>query len=242
MSKQDELRTIRRTISGDRCITYHHRSGDAEEDGEMLFDLVAHVQSAEDDLIEAEERDERREIRARAAKVFRVYLKKVYSVEERKILIALMRDPKKKIKAIREENGIKDRKITIRIFEKWERTRGKLKRAFRLVGFDFMRGKIAAFARIELLGFYRYYQKTNSEEYSRMYREYWAAHRDEINRKQRERRAENREEYNRRNRQWRAAHREENNRTQRDRRAAKRESKRKRRPRKRRPSKRSSRR
>ena len=204
MSKQDELRTIRRTISGDRCITYHHRSGDAEEDGEMFFDLVAHVQSAEDDLIEAEERDERREIRARAAKVFRVYLKKVYSVEERKILIALMRDPKKKIKAIREENGIKDRKITIRIFEKWERTRGKLKRAFRLVGFDFMRGKIAAFARIELLGFYRYYRETNSEEYNRMYREYWAAHRDEINRKQRERRAANREEYNRRRRERRA--------------------------------------
>ena len=90
MSKVDELRTMRRSFSGDRQVNAHHRSGDREESGGALWDFVAHVQNAEADIIDEEERAERREARNKGVKILRLYLQKVFNEQEKQFIKLLL--------------------------------------------------------------------------------------------------------------------------------------------------------
>ena len=61
MSKATELRLIERSISGDARRTMRNRSGDGDGEGAELWDSLASVASAEEEMIAAEDAAERRE-------------------------------------------------------------------------------------------------------------------------------------------------------------------------------------
>lgn len=85
MSKATELAIISRSRSINAPVGVNQRSGERESVGEML-DMYVYVQSAEDEYLENEE-NARKEL---FLKGFRLYVKKLYTEEERRFLSALM--------------------------------------------------------------------------------------------------------------------------------------------------------
>ena len=139
MSKATELRVIARSFSGDARQTMHHRSGDGEGDGAELWDSLASVPSAEEEMIAAEDAAERREGQKRGIKLLRVYLRQVFDERERELIRAILeaRDGQ----TVRESaagiglditEGVRVRRS---ILHKWDRTGKRLLAELRSFGF-----------------------------------------------------------------------------------------------------------
>ena len=86
MSKSGELRILQYGRSVDAPINYHHRTGDSEGSGGNMLDLYAHAESAEDVYFGNEDEYAREMF----LKGFRVYLKKVFTKQEREFLQGLL--------------------------------------------------------------------------------------------------------------------------------------------------------
>ena len=85
MSKSSELRMMKYGLRIDAPVNFHHRTGDSDEGGSML-DFYARSESAEE--IYFGNADEL--ARERFVKGFQVYLKKVFSAQEREFLKRLL--------------------------------------------------------------------------------------------------------------------------------------------------------
>jgi len=85
MSKSSELRMMQYGLRIDAPVNFHHRTGDSDEGGSML-DFYARSESAEE--IYFGNADEL--ARERFVKGFQVYLKKVFSAQEREFLKRLL--------------------------------------------------------------------------------------------------------------------------------------------------------
>lgn len=183
MSKQDEIRILRRSFSGDRSMSVRHRSGDSEGEGAALWDVIASVQSAEADMIDEEEREERREAMRKGIKVLRVYLRKVFDEKEKEFIKALISMPEKTPYQVGKEKGINSRVVGTSILKKWERTNGKLYKIMRSVGFDFWRG-FEFLPRLQWQNGERVRKKVwrdlNREKVRKQNREYRKAHKEKI--------------------------------------------------------------
>lgn len=228
MSKATELRLIERSISGDERRTMRNRSGDGDGEGAELWDSLASVPSAEEEMIEAEDAAERREGQKRGIKLLRVYFRQVFDAREREFIRAILeaRDGQ----TVRESaagiglditEGVRVRRSILR---KWDRTGERLLAALRSFGFgawrylDFLSALKQAEKRNARL---RAWYAATREEYNARLRAWREANREERNAKWRARYAANREERNAKQRAWYAAHREEYNARQRAWRAAK---------------------
>ena len=86
MSKLSELRVIQYGRSVDAPIQYHHRSGDEDGSGGNMLDLYEQEESAED-VYFGNADEHAREI---FVKGFKVYLKKVFTAQERQFLQGLL--------------------------------------------------------------------------------------------------------------------------------------------------------
>ncbi len=86
MSKSSELKMLKYGRSIDAPINYHHRTGDSEGSGGNMLDLYTQAESAEE-IYFGNEDEYAREM---FLKGFRVYLKKVFSVQERNFLQCLL--------------------------------------------------------------------------------------------------------------------------------------------------------
>ena len=194
MSKATELRVIARSFSGDARQTMHHRSGDGEGDGAELWDSLASVPSAEEEMIAAEDAAERREGQKRGIKLLRVYLRQVFDERERELIRAILeaRDGQ----TVRESaagiglditEGVRVRRS---ILHKWDRTGKRLLAELRSFGFG-------AWRYLDFLSALKQAEETSQKYYTdlegnrakrRAYyaankekaRFYYAAHREEI--------------------------------------------------------------
>ena len=86
MSKSGELRILQYGRSIDAPINYHHRTGDVDGSGGNVLDLYAQEESAED--VYFGNADEH--AREMFVKGFKVYLKKVFTAQERQFLQGLL--------------------------------------------------------------------------------------------------------------------------------------------------------
>ena len=201
MSKRDELRTIKRSFSGDRQTSPRHRSGDAEGTGAPLWDFVIQVQSAEEDIIAAEEAAERREKQKLGVKLLRIYFQKVFDAQERNFIRAVLITGKnQRIRDIQKNLGYKFHEgaaVRLLILGKWERTGEKVLAALRSFGFGSWR----------YLDFLPVLRK--AEDIRKSSKRLYELHREERKKQKREHRAKHREEINTYQIEWYKAHREE---------------------------------
>lgn len=181
MSKATELRVIARSFSGDARQTMHHRSGDGEGDGAELWDSLASVPSAEEEMIAAEDAAERREGQKRGIKLLRVYLRRVFDARERELIRAILeaRDGQ----TVRESaagiglditEGVRVRRS---ILHKWDRTGERLLAALRSFGFGAWRylDFLSALKQAEEIS-QKYYTDLEGNRAKR--RAYYAAHKE----------------------------------------------------------------
>ncbi len=194
MSKATELRVIARSFSGDARQTMHHRSGDGEGDGAELWDSLASVPSAEEEMIAAEDAAERREGQKRGIKLLRVYLRQVFDERERELIRAILeaRDGQ----TVRESaagiglditEGVRVRRS---ILHKWDRTGKRLLAELRSFGFGAWRylDFLSALKQAEEISQKYYTDLEGNRAKRRAYyaankekaRFYYAAHREEI--------------------------------------------------------------
>ncbi len=190
MGAVNELRLMRRSFSGDAVRGIQSRSGDDNGQGAMYFDLVAHVQSAEADIIEEEERAEQAESKRQFVRLLRLYFKKILSDQERRFLTECLRTKQTPYKVGR-AMGLDYRTVIESVQRKHEANAPRLAALMRAVGYDYRRG-------LDFLPSFRRYCALR-----KFFREYLKAH-PEINRNQmRKWRAipENREKQNARRRE-----------------------------------------
>lgn len=202
MSVHSELNVISHSFSGDDHAEVNMRSGERDAGGAIMFDLVARVQSAEDDIIEAEEEQVRAIAKRSFTKLLKLYLKKILSVEELKFISTYLRTGETPYK-IGRAMGLDYYTVIESIQAKNAANRDKLQRLMRRCGYDFRRGLVF------LPGLERYFNKHIN------YSNYRAAHKEEINARQRAYQKVHRERKNERNRFYRAANKEEINAKQR---------------------------
>ncbi len=229
MSAVSELATMQRSFSADKTVKHQSRSGDDQGGGAVILDFVAHVQSAEADIIEAEEREEQQQAKREFAGLLRAYFKKLLTVEEYKFLTACIR-ASKSLAAAGRELGIKHAETAESILKKCKEREKDFFVLMSYSGYDCRRGcefmarlfnptaaRRRARDKIQAV-------KARYREYQRIYHcRYREAHRQEITALQRERRATNKgkaaayqREYRKRHperaretkRKYRAAHRE----------------------------------
>lgn len=86
MSKSDELRILRKQCSTDAPVKVRYRTGDGADVGTML-DLYVQTPSSEDTFLKKLDDQAREKFR----KGFQLYLKKVFSKQERMLLIQLIK-------------------------------------------------------------------------------------------------------------------------------------------------------
>ena len=213
MSKATELRVIARSFSGDARQTMHHRSGDGEGDGAELWDSLASVPSAEEEMIAAEDAAERREGQKRGIKLLRVYLRQVFDERERELIRAILeaRDGQ----TVRESaagiglditEGVRVRRS---ILHKWDRTGKRLLAELRSFGFGAWRylDFLSALKQAEEISQKYYTDLEGNRAKSRAaWRRRVEKNREEILRKQAERRRKNREAVNARQREYYRTH------------------------------------
>lgn len=194
MSKATELRLIERSISGDARRTMRNRSGDGDGEGAELWDSLASVASAEEEMIAAEDAAERREGQKRGIKLLRVYLRQVFDARERELIRAILeaRDGQ----TVRESaagiglditEGVRVRRSILR---KWDRTGERLLAALRSFGFGAWRylDFLSALKQAEEISQKYYTDLEGNRAKRRAYyaankekaRFYYAAHREEI--------------------------------------------------------------
>lgn len=200
MSAHNELSIIKRSFSGDAYADVQKRSGEREVGSAIMFDFVAHVQSAEDDIIEAEEEQIRAVAKRRFSKLLKLYLQKILSGEELKFVAVCLRSEETPYK-VGVAMGIDYRKAWKSIQSKHAANLDKLQRLMQACGYDFY-WHLAFLPKLE-----RYFN--NRKECNAHFRAYRAAHREKINAQQRAWHAAHREEFNAKSRAYCAVHREE---------------------------------
>lgn len=192
MGVANELRLMRRSFSGDASRGIQSRSGDDRSNGAPLFDFVASVQSAEADIIEEEERAERRESKRQFVRLLRLYFKKILSDQERKFLSECLRSKQTPYK-IGRALGLDYRKIIENVQRKYEATAPQLSALMRASGYDCRRG-IEFFPTLVRYCVYRErYYFSKSEEIKRKEKQRYKANperRREIMRRYKERHKE----------------------------------------------------
>ncbi len=144
MGAVNELRLMRRSFSGDAVRGIQSRSGDDNGQGAMYFDLVAHVQSAEADIIEEEERAEQAESKRQFVRLLRLYFKKILSDQERRFLTECLRTKQTPYKVGR-AMGLDYRTVIESVQRKHEANASKLAALMRAVG---MRGEVQFFPKL----------------------------------------------------------------------------------------------
>lgn len=191
MSKTSELYALRCSFSGDSRLKAHHRSGDVEDDGAVLWDYVVSTQSAEADLIDEEEHAEQRIAKRKFAKLLGLYFKKILSLVEFKFLAACMQSDKTPY-TIGRRLGIDYRKTVAAINAKHKANMPKLLQLMRVCGYEYRRGIVL------MPQWSRYIKRSWSYWWAHTTEEHKQAVRERTNKK----RATNREEYNARQREY----------------------------------------
>lgn len=94
MGAVSELYAMQRSFSADRTVKHQSRSGDDQDGGAVVLDFVAQAQSAEADIIEAEERAELQESKRKFAALLRAYFKRILTADEYRFLVGCIRQNK----------------------------------------------------------------------------------------------------------------------------------------------------
>lgn len=161
MGAVSELYAMRRSVSADMTVKHQSRSGDDQEGGAVLLDFLANVQSAEADIIEAEEREEQAESKRQFVRLLRLYFKKILSDQERKFLAECLRSGQTPYKVGR-AMGLDYRTVIESVQSKHAASAPRLAALMRAVG---MRGAVQFFpklaAAVDKADYDRvYYQRT----------------------------------------------------------------------------------
>lgn len=227
MSKSAELHNLFYSFSGDSTLTTHNRSGDTTGDGAERWNFIGSVQSAEADIIEAEERTEQQEAKRRFTQLLGLYFKKILAPVELKFLAACMRGDRTPY-AIGRSLGVDYEATIAAINAKHKANLPKLLQLMRTVGYENRRGlvflpklnyyiKRNAQKRTAAISYarrhpelkrerYKVWYEANRERQAEYNREYRRTRSDELreaeNARKREQRAANREEYNARQREY----------------------------------------
>ena len=178
MSKCAELHNLRNSYSGDCAITMHNRSGDIEGYGADRWDSIGSVQSAEADMIDEEERTERRNAKRKFARLLVLYLKKILTPDELKFIAACLQSDKTPYK-VGVALGVDYAKVIESINDKHRKNKPKLIILMRYSGYDFRHG-------LEFLpGLNKYYKRElqkikyyhdNREYFVQLERAYYLTH------------------------------------------------------------------
>lgn len=181
MSKTSELHNLRYSFSGDARISVHSRSGDSSSDGVDLWNYVAPVQSAEDDIIEEEEHAERRKAVRKFTRLLPLYFKKIFSPVEYKFFIACMHSDKTPF-MIGCEMGIDYKAVATAILSKHNAHLPQFKKLMQLCGYHSrtldLLPKLQKY--LALSECKREYRETHKEQISEYKREYRATHKEQI--------------------------------------------------------------
>ncbi len=134
MSKSSELYALSHSYSGDNLV-----KGKSGIDSLTYFDYVGSVQSAEADIIEAEERAEQRQAKRKFTQLLGLYFKKILAPVEFKFLVACMRRDKTPCEVGR-SLGVDYNATIASINAKHKANMPKLLQLMRAVGYDYRRG------------------------------------------------------------------------------------------------------
>lgn len=202
MSKSAELYALSHSYSGDNIIK--SKSGG---DSLTYFDFVGSVQSAEADIIEAEERAEQRQAKRRFTQLLVLYLKKILAPVEFKFLVACMcRD--KTPYAIGRSLGVDYNATIASINAKHKANMPKLLQLMRAVGYDYRRGivlmpELTRYCAVQahrrtyertrraengdsIRAYFRNYIKRNPEKHRLNVNKWRSANREKVNARRRE--------------------------------------------------------
>lgn len=139
MSKTSELYALRRSFSGDTQVKAATRSGERNESGAILWDFIAHAPSAEEDITEAEEREEQLAAKRKFAHLLRLYFKKILTESEYKFLAACIRE-NKSLYAVGKSQGVKYKEIIESITAKCKQNEKEFFLLMSYTGYDCRRG------------------------------------------------------------------------------------------------------
>ncbi|MCM1441050.1 MAG: hypothetical protein NC131_17890 [Roseburia sp.] len=202
MSKSTELYALSHSFSGDNVA----KSG---EDGDSLiyFDFIGSVQSAEADIIEAEERTEQRQAKRKFAQLLVLYFKKILAPVEFKFLVACMRRDRTPCEVGR-SLGVDYNAAIASINAKHKANLPKLLQLMRAVGYDYRRGivlmpELTRYCAVQahrrnyertrraengdgIRAYFRDYIKRNPEKHRLNVNKWRAANREKVNARARE--------------------------------------------------------
>lgn len=202
---------MRGSISTDRSAEARQRSGERETGRTQLLDFYAHTQSAEADMIEAEDRAEQQTAKRDFARLLGLYYKKILSPVEFKFLAVSIRT-KKTPYEIGRALGVEYVQTIESINAKHKTNLPKLKKLMQISGYDNRRGLVLLPEWAKYIKIYNYRANYNAEhrekisEYLRRYyyknrenisaykRSYYKKHCEKIKAKARLYREEHREE------------------------------------------------
>lgn len=224
MGAVSELCAMRRSFSGDAVRGIQSRSGDSQsESSAPLFDYVAHVQSAEADIIEEEERAEQAESKREFAALLRAYFKKILTADEYRFLVGCIRQ-NKTLYQVGRALGVNANKTAESIESKCKASEKQFFLLMSYSGYDCRRG-CEFMARLfnpdahrrkvrdKIQACREYHQKYN-KDYRLKHKEYlqqidrlrYAAQREYFQEKNKKYRSKNREAYRQYMREWKRNH------------------------------------
>ena len=140
MSKYAELQTLYSSWSVDAPLNVQSRSGDNTGAITARLDLYASTQSAEADIIEAEERAELRAGKKKFAQMLGLYFKKILTAPEFKFLAACIRSNNRTPCAIGRDMGVNYEEYINAITAKYNENMPRLAMLMRACGYDTRRG------------------------------------------------------------------------------------------------------
>lgn len=202
MSKSSELYALSHSYSGDNVV-----KGKSDGDSLTYFDFIGSVQSAESDIIEAEERAEQRKAKRQFAKLLGLYFKKLLAPVELKFLVACMRRDKTPCEVGR-SLGVDYNAIIASINAKHKANMPKLLQLMRACGYDYRRGivlmpELTRYCAVQahrrtyertrraengdsIRAYFRDYIKRNPEKHKQRVNKWRTANREKVNARRRE--------------------------------------------------------